>query len=38
MAKSTNPFRRFGISPEVTRLVVMMYVRSPLSLGNVEGP
>jgi putative transposase len=27
MAKSANPFRYFDSSPEVTRLVVMMYVR-----------
>jgi putative transposase len=26
MAKSTNPFRYFDSSPEVIRLVVMMYV------------
>ncbi|WP_242098677.1 hypothetical protein [Sphingomonas sp. CROZ-RG-20F-R02-07] len=30
------PFRRFNSSPEVIRLVVMMYVRFPLSLRNVE--
>jgi putative transposase len=36
MAKSTNPFRRLDSSPEVIRLVVMMYVRYPLSLRNVE--
>jgi putative transposase len=36
MAKSTNPFRYFDSSPEVIRLVVMMYVRFPLSLRNVE--
>ena len=36
MAKSTNPFRYFGSSPEVIRLVVMMYVKYPLSLRNVE--
>ena len=36
MAKSTNPFRYFDSSPEVIRLVVMMYVRYPLSLRNVE--
>ncbi len=36
MAKSTNPFRRFDSSPEAIRLVVMMYVRCPLSLRNVE--
>ena len=31
-----NPFRYFDSSPEVIRLVVMMYVRFPLSLRNVE--
>ena len=34
--KSTSPFRYFNSSPEVIRLVVMMYVRFPLSLRNVE--
>ena len=38
MAKSTNPYRYFDSSPEVIRLVVMMYVRYPLSLRNVEDP
>src|SRR6202041_2231675 len=32
----SNPFRYFNRSPEVIRLVVMMYVRDPLSLRNVE--
>src|SRR5947209_8299156 len=36
MAKSSGPFRYFDSSPEVIRLVVMMYVRYPLSLRNVE--
>ena len=36
MTKSTNPFRYFDSSPEVIRLVVMMYVKYPLSLRNVE--
>ena len=36
MAKSTNPFCRFDSSPEVIRLVVLMYVKFPLSLRNVE--
>ena len=36
MSKSANPFRCFNSSPEVIRLVVMMYVRYPLSLRNVE--
>lgn len=35
--KPANPFRYFHSSPEVIRLVVMMYVRFPLSLRNVEG-
>lgn len=36
MTKSANPFRYFNSSPEVIRLVVMMYVKYPLSLRNVE--
>src|SRR5680860_1297370 len=35
MAKQ-NPFKYFKTSPEVIRLAVMMYVRFPLSLRNVE--
>src|SRR6187402_363504 len=35
-AKPPSPFLRFNSSPEVIRLVVMMYVRFPLSLRNVE--
>ena len=31
-----QPFRYFKTSPEVIRLAVMMYVRFPLSLRNVE--
>ena len=31
-----NPFRYFKSSPEIIRLAVMMYVRFPLSLRNVE--
>jgi putative transposase len=31
-----SSFRRFNSSPEVIRLVVMMYIRFPLSLRNVE--
>ena len=31
-----NPFRYFKSSPEVIRLVVIMYVRYPLSLRQVE--
>ena len=34
--KSASPFRYFHSSPEVIRLVVMMYVRFPLSLRDVE--
>ncbi len=36
MSQSKNPFRYFDSSPEVIRLVVMMYVRYPLSLRDVE--
>jgi putative transposase len=32
----SNPFRYFNSSPEVIRLVVMMYVRYPPSLRKVE--
>lgn len=35
-AKPDNPFKRFNSSSEIIRLVVLMYVRSPLSLWNVE--
>ena len=31
-----NPFRYFKTSPEVIRLAVMMYIRVPLSLRQVE--
>jgi putative transposase len=34
--RADNPFRYFHSSPEVIRLVVMMYIRFPLSLRNVE--
>ena len=34
--RSASPFRYFNSSPEVIRLVVLMYVRFPLSLRNVE--
>ena len=34
--KPPSPFKRFNSSPEIIRLVVMMYVRFPLSLRNVE--
>ena len=36
MTRSADPFRYFDSSPEVIRLVVMMYVKYPLSLRNVE--
>jgi hypothetical protein len=36
MTKPASPFRYFNSSPEVIRLVVMMYVKFPLSLRNVE--
>ncbi len=31
-----NPFRYFNSSPEVIRLTVMIYIRYPLSLRQVE--
>ena len=31
-----NPFRYFNSSPEVIRLTVLMYLRYPLSLRQVE--
>lgn len=34
--KPDTPFRYFSSSPEIIRLVVMMYVRFPSSLRNVE--
>ena len=34
--KAANPFRYFHSSPEVIRLVVLLYVCFPLSLRNVE--
>ena len=34
--KTRNPFRCFNSSPEVIRTAVMLYVRYPLSLPNVE--
>lgn len=34
--KPDRPFRYFNSSPEIIRLVVMMYIRFPLSLRNVE--
>lgn len=36
MSRSANPFRCFHSSPEVIRLVVMLYVKYLLSLRNVE--
>ncbi len=33
----SNPFRYFKTSPEIIRLAVMMYIRFPLSLRQVEG-
>ena len=34
--KPPSPYKRFNSSPEIVRLVVIMYVRFPLSLRNVE--
>jgi len=31
-----SPFRYFKTSPEIIRLAVMMYIKFPLSLRNVE--
>jgi putative transposase len=31
-----NPFKYYKTSPDVIRLAVMMYIRFPLSLRNVE--
>ncbi len=36
MTRPKNPFPYFDSSPEVIRLVVIMYARYPLSLRNVE--
>ena len=36
MTQPRSPFRYFKTSPEVIRLAVMLYVRFPLSLRNVE--
>jgi len=33
-----DPFKYFKTSQEIIRLAVMLYVRFPLSLRNVEGP
>jgi len=35
-APTPNPFRYFKTSPEIIRLAVMLYVKYPLSLSNVE--
>ena len=32
----SSPFRYFKTSPEIIRLTVMLYIRFPLSLRNVE--
>ena len=31
-----NPFRYFNSSPEISRLTVMLYIRYPLALRQVE--
>ena len=36
LRKPASPFRYFNSSPEVIRLAVLMYVKYPLSLRNVE--
>jgi putative transposase len=36
MSKAKNPFQYFHLAPELIRGVVMLYVRFPLSLRNVE--
>ena len=36
MSKPKTPFRYFNSSPEVIRMAVMLYIRYPLSLRNVE--
>ena len=36
-APMRNPFKYFETSPEIIRLAVMMYIRFPLSLHNVNG-
>lgn len=35
---TNNPFRYFKTSPEIIQLGVLMYLRFPLSLRNVEDP
>ena len=36
LRKPVSPFRYFNSSPEIIRLAVLMYVRFPQSLRNVE--
>ncbi len=36
LRSASSPFRYFNLSLEVIRLVVMMYVRLPLLMRNVE--
>ncbi len=36
MSKPKNPFAYFHSSPDIIRMVLMLYVRYPLSLRNVE--
>ena len=36
MSKAEKPRRYFHSSPDIIRMVVMLYVRYPLSLRNVE--
>lgn len=36
MSKASDPFRYFHSSPEIIRLAVLLYIRFPLSLRNVE--
>jgi transposase-like protein len=37
MTAKRSPFKYFKTDPEIIRLAVMLYVRFPLSLRNVEG-
>lgn len=34
--EKTRPFKYFKTSPEIIRMAVMLYIRFPLSLRNVE--
>ena len=36
LRKRARPFRYFNSSPEIIRLAVLMYIRLPLSLRNVD--